>query len=125
MIWSQVREAYPDQWLVVEALAAHTEGNRRLLDRIAVIKTCADAAAVMHSYQRLHGEYPSREFYFVHTGREDLDIRERRWIGIRRAKERATGNPSGPFAVYLLCSSRHPRRQGRERRCTAVQPTGS
>ena len=54
-------------------------------DRIAVIETCPDGAAAMQSYQRLHREYPSREFYFVHTGREDLDIRERRWIGVRRA----------------------------------------
>jgi hypothetical protein len=85
MIWSTVREAYPDQWLIIEALAAHTGGNQRLLDRIAVIETCADGATAMQSYRRLHREYPSREFYFVHNGREALDIRERRWIGVRRA----------------------------------------
>jgi hypothetical protein len=32
----------------------------------------------------LHQQYPEREFYFVHTDREDLDIRERHWLGIRR-----------------------------------------
>jgi hypothetical protein len=85
MIWSDVRETYPDRWLIIEALEAHTQGNQRLLDRIAVIETCDDGAAAMQSYQRLHREHPSREFYFVHTDREDLDIRERRWIGIRRA----------------------------------------
>jgi mannose-6-phosphate isomerase-like protein (cupin superfamily) len=84
MIWSEVRKAYPEQWLIIEALAAHTEGNQRRLDRIAVIETCTDGAAAMQSYQRLHHEYPVREFYFVHTGRETLDIRERHWIGIRR-----------------------------------------
>ena len=41
MIWSEVREAYPDQW---------------------------------------------REFYYVHTSRKHLDIRERHWIGIRRSE---------------------------------------
>jgi hypothetical protein len=85
MRWSTVREAYPDQWLIIEALAAHTEGNQRLLDRIAVLETCPDGTAAMQSYQRLHREYPAREFYFVHTQREHLDIRERRWLGIRRA----------------------------------------
>jgi hypothetical protein len=79
MTWSQVRQTYPDQWLIIEALDAHTEGNQRLLDRIAVVETCADGAAAMQSYQRLHREYPLREFYFVHTGRETLDIRERRY----------------------------------------------
>lgn len=84
MIWSEVRRAYPDQWLIIEALDAHTEGKQRILDRVAVIETCADGASAMESYQRLHREYPMREFYFVHTSRERLDIRERHWIGIRR-----------------------------------------
>ena len=84
MNWTEVREAYPSQWLVIEALDAHTEGNQRLIDRIAVIETCPDGSSAMKSYQRLHREFPLREFYFVHTQREDLDIRERRWIGVRR-----------------------------------------
>jgi hypothetical protein len=84
MIWSDVRRAYPGQWLVIEALGARTEGDRRLLERIAVIETCPDGTAAMQSYQRLHQEYPLREFYFVHTDRESLDIRERHWHGIRR-----------------------------------------
>jgi hypothetical protein len=84
MVWSEVREAYPDQWLVIEALEAHTEGSQRLLDRIAVIETCPDGASAMQRYQRLHRSYPLREFYYVHTSRENLDIRERHWTGIRR-----------------------------------------
>jgi hypothetical protein len=44
MIWAQVRSAYPDQWLVIEALEAHTDGVQHLLDRISVIETCTDAA---------------------------------------------------------------------------------
>jgi hypothetical protein len=40
--------------------------------------------AAMENYRRLHQQYPTREFYFVHTNREELDIRERRWLGIRR-----------------------------------------
>ena len=84
ILWSEVRRAYPDQWLIIEALQAHTEGNHRLLDRLAVVETCADGAAAMQSYRRLHGQYPAREFYFVHTGREQLEIVERQWLGIRR-----------------------------------------
>jgi hypothetical protein len=39
----------------------------------------------LDSYRRLHQQYPSREFYFVHTSREELDIREQQWLGIRRS----------------------------------------
>jgi hypothetical protein len=51
---------------------AHTADERRLLDKIAV----------MLAYARWHQAYPQREFYFAHAGREELDIRERRWPGI-------------------------------------------
>ena len=85
MQWSEVRKGYPNQWLIIEALQAHTSDNRRLLDKIAIIKRCTDGNAAMQNYRRLHQQYPTREFYFVHTNREELDIRERRWLGIRRS----------------------------------------
>lgn len=85
MQWSEVCKAYPDQWLVIEALQAHTTTDkRRLLDKIAVIEKCTDGSAAMHHYRQLHQQYPIREFYFVHTSRKELDIRERQWVGIRR-----------------------------------------
>jgi hypothetical protein len=40
MLWSEIRKTYPKQWLVIEALEAHTMPNdRRELDKIAVIET--------------------------------------------------------------------------------------
>lgn len=84
MHWSEIRQSHPDQWVVIEALEAHTEGDRRILDRIAVVEQCPDGASAMQSYRRLHRQYPSRELYFVHTSREDLQISERWWMGIRR-----------------------------------------
>lgn len=84
MKWVDVRQAYPNRWLIIEALEAHTANEQRILDKIAVIETCADSAEVMTAYERWHQAQPQREFYFAHTGREELDIRERRWLGIRR-----------------------------------------
>ena len=86
MKWSEIRNTYPDQWLVVEALEAHTKAdNRRHIERFAVVEPCTDGSNAMQTYRLLHQQYPEREFYFVHTGREELDIRERQWLGIRRA----------------------------------------
>ena len=42
MRWAEVRAAYPDQWLVIEALDARTELGRRLSNQVAVIESCAD-----------------------------------------------------------------------------------
>ncbi len=47
MNWSEVRQAHPGHWLIIEALEAHTEGQQRILDKIAVIETCSDGASVM------------------------------------------------------------------------------
>jgi len=97
MRWSDIRKAYPDQWLIIEALQAHTENNRRMLDNIAVTETCKDGASAMRSYRRLHRQYPSREFYFVHTNRQELQIKERRWAGIR---SNYAAHPKGRSPVH-------------------------
>jgi hypothetical protein len=84
MRWSEVRAAYPDQWLVIEALEARTVGHRRVLDQIAVVDACPDGPSTMKRYRELHREHPDQEFCFVHTGMVELDIVEHRWAGIRR-----------------------------------------
>lgn len=85
MQWQDIRLNYPNQWLIVEALSAHTEKNaQRYLEQLAVIEPCANAKTAMQQYRTLHGLYPEREFYFVHTSREQLNIIERQWLGIRK-----------------------------------------
>jgi hypothetical protein len=84
MQWQEIQKAYPDQWLIIEALEAETDpNNQRQLTKIAVIERCLDGSIAMQGYRRLHQEYPAREFYFVHTSRDALDIREQTWVGIR------------------------------------------
>lgn len=83
MRWQEVREAYPEQWLVIEALEAHSENGHRSLDRSAVIAACADGPATMKRYSELRCAHPQRELCFVHTSRDALDIEERLWLGDR------------------------------------------
>lgn len=85
MKWSKVRRDYPSEWLLIEAIDARSEGDRRVLDDIAVVATFADSVAAMKRYQRLHHEAPQRELYVCHTDREKLEIQERHWPGIRCA----------------------------------------
>jgi hypothetical protein len=87
MHWSEIRTTYPEQWLVIEALEAHTESHRRILDRISVVETCSDGSAALRRYHQLHQAFPVRELYFVHTSREILDIYERLWLGVRGQRE--------------------------------------
>jgi hypothetical protein len=60
MKWSEIRSAYPNEWLIIEALQASTNAEqRRLIDRIAIIERCADGESAMASYRRLHMQYPA------------------------------------------------------------------
>lgn len=83
MQWQEIRNNYPDQWLLVEALAAHTEADKRIPDELAVINAFPDSTSALRRYGQLHHEAPRREFYVVHTRRTSLDITERRWLGVR------------------------------------------
>jgi hypothetical protein len=83
MQWSDVRVAYPDQWLVVEALEAHSANDHRFFDRIAVSEVCADGRTAMKRYSELQREHPHREFGFVHSSKPELEFEERLWFGIR------------------------------------------
>jgi len=83
MKWAEVQAEHPNDWLVVEAIQFHEDGEVFVADDMAVVEKCPDGAAAFAAYRRLHLAYPAREFVFVHTSRQDLRIEERRWIGIR------------------------------------------
>lgn len=85
MTWSEIRRHYPDQWLLIEAIEARSQAGQRHLDDIAVLATYPDSVSAMKRYTSLHHEAPKRELYVCHTDREELEIRERRWLGIRCA----------------------------------------
>jgi len=83
--WEEIRRQFPRQWLLVEAIAAHSSEGRRVLDDIAVLDAFQEAGPAMKSYQEMHRRSPQRELYVVHTDREALDIAEIDWLGIRTA----------------------------------------
>ena len=85
MQWQEIREHYPQQWLLVEAIKAHSETNVRVVEQLAVVESFSDSVTAMKGYAQLHREAPDRELYVFHTSREALDISERTWLGIRGA----------------------------------------
>jgi hypothetical protein len=85
MQWTDIRTRYRDQWLLIEAMRAHSEGDKRHIEDIAVINSYPDSDSALRAYADLHRDSPSRELYVFHTSRETLDVTERRWLGIRLA----------------------------------------
>jgi hypothetical protein len=78
MTWPDVRRHHPHQWLLVEALLAHSRSGKRHLDELTVVGAFLDGETALRAYLRLHRDAPSRELYVVHSDREELDINERR-----------------------------------------------
>ncbi len=83
MQWADVRRHFPHQWVVIEAISAYTEGDRRMIDELSVVDTYPDGQAAWNGYSALHQQFSRREFYPVHTDREDLEIRDTRWSSIK------------------------------------------
>ena len=85
MRWTDIRRHYPHQWLLVEALLAHSKAGKRLVDELAVVNAFSDGETALRAYLRLHRDAPLRELYVVHSDREELDITESYLLGLRTA----------------------------------------
>jgi hypothetical protein len=80
--WEEVRERFPDEWVVLEATNAYSVDGQRYIDEVIVIDRFSTSTDALKRYSELHREEPQREFCFFHTSRESLVARER-YAGIR------------------------------------------
>lgn len=75
MTWEQIRTAYPERWVVVEALDGRTMDGERVIGDLVLIEAFADDwQPAWARYKAMHKAYPEREFYPIHTDREQLNI---------------------------------------------------
>ncbi|MBS1249796.1 MAG: hypothetical protein MAG431_01380 [Chloroflexi bacterium] len=88
MKWKEIREMFPEQWLLLEATEAHSKSGKRIVEEFGIIDAFPDSISAMKKYGKLHQENPWNEYYVLHTDREDPDIHERFWLGIRGKRAR-------------------------------------
>lgn len=74
MTWDDVRRLYPNRWVVVEAEEAHIENDRRVITQLNVAAVCSDPEETMRRFSELSRLDRLREYYPLHTDREELDI---------------------------------------------------
>lgn len=79
MQWSQVREMFPNQWVLVEELKSHYIGNTICVDEVAVIRGIQDAK---EATEELFAAKDKRFVY--HTSKEEITIREIQRPMVRR-----------------------------------------
>ena len=83
MRWSHLREHYPNQWVLFEALEASSQNGKRIVESLAFVDTFENSKTALEYYDKLHQKEPSRELYVAHTSKEMLDLYERKWLGVR------------------------------------------
>ncbi len=84
MKWQDIRKQYPQKWVLAEALEAHTtEEERRIVEQWAVIDALVEFFPAMELYKQLHKKSPQREMYVAHTINDEVQIKVRRWLGVR------------------------------------------
>jgi len=70
MIWEEVKNVYPNQWLIIEAIEAYTEGDKRIIAQMTVVNNYQDDNnKALLQYLQLHRKHRERELYVVHTSR--------------------------------------------------------
>jgi hypothetical protein len=77
MKWKDIRDEYPDSWILLEAIEAHSDQKKRVVDKIAVLDKFNNSGEAMIAYRELHKKYPERELYVAYTKNKDLEIEER------------------------------------------------
>ncbi len=84
MIWADIRKIYPEQWVLIEAIDARTEGDKRIVEQMDVIGSFADDGdSAFQRYTELHKLHKEREYYIYHTSNDALNIGVKKWLGVR------------------------------------------
>jgi hypothetical protein len=75
MNWQRIRELHPHSWVLIEALDGRTEGGERIITQMSIHGVHGDDwESAWEQYKALHHEDKWREYYPIHTDREEMDI---------------------------------------------------
>jgi hypothetical protein len=78
MQWKEVRKIYPDQYVKLQILASHTEGNTKFIDEVALIRAIHDPHEATR--ELLH----AKDGVIVsHTANDELKVEIRSLRGLR------------------------------------------
>ena len=83
MKWNNVREQYPDKWLLFLDAESYVEGERRIIEELAPIQAYVNYYDAWRHYRRLHEENPTNRYFVYHTSNDEIVIKLQKWIGVR------------------------------------------
>ncbi|MDG5789592.1 hypothetical protein QA612_19210 [Evansella sp. AB-P1] len=75
MKWQEVRELFPNQFLLVSILDYHEEGDKKIVDEVAPIRPIEDEDANQEFFKAKEGTvvyHTSNEEFVIHIRRDPL-----------------------------------------------------
>ncbi|MFB5269570.1 hypothetical protein ACE41H_22685 [Paenibacillus enshidis] len=86
MLWGEVRELFPDQFVLVEELKSHYEDNKLHVEEVAVIKPIPDPQEALKELFSAKNER-----FVYHTSNEAIIVEVRDKPMIRRTRKHESG----------------------------------
>lgn len=83
MLWNEVTQVYPNKWIVFDSLAQHEEGNKLVIEDIAIVEVFDDINKAYKYYCKLHKEDKMRKLNIGDTRKEHLEYEIKR-IGLMK-----------------------------------------
>ncbi len=84
MKWGEITELYPSRFVLVEAIKASSSNRIRQLEEMAVIQDYDNPQEAWSGYKKLLKLHPTRELYVFHTSRNDVEVVEEFFSGVRQ-----------------------------------------
>lgn len=80
MKWEKVRQAFPNQFVLVSILDYHFEGDKKIVDEVAPIRTIKEEDANRAFFTA------KEEMFVYHTQNEEFVIRMRENLSLERKR---------------------------------------
>ncbi|MGL5692889.1 MAG: hypothetical protein ACRCXA_02340 [Peptostreptococcaceae bacterium] len=84
MKWTDVKKEYPNKWVLIKAINARTENGLRLVEELEVLNSFENGQEALKEYSIKHKLNKSDEMYVYHSSKDNLEISERVWMGVRK-----------------------------------------
>ncbi|WP_066072613.1 hypothetical protein [Neobacillus soli] len=74
MMWTEVRENYPNKIVLAEALKTSSHNKIRSIEEMSILSVFQNSMDAWEEYKKVHKERPDKELYILHTSREKAEV---------------------------------------------------
>lgn len=69
MKWNEIREKYPEQFVLLKAIKSHVNGNKKIVDDVALVKIIENSKEANDLLIRSKGDT-----FVFHTSKDELSL---------------------------------------------------